>query len=192
MSGVSTLISTAAALALGIGGIGLVYAAWRTGNRLAAITGWGLSTGASCAWYLAVDLEFALVYTLALPALAVWPYIAREASRLAPKALPAAEHTPLDWRWRVAFRHAAHALVLLLVLPTLSLVSVVALSRMLALRTWVDDAGAAAISVFLLPALWAGLAHAYLATRRKAVIIGGTSITSAVFLGAALAVARPA
>ena len=180
------LIEFLGAVALCSTGLALVYRSWRSGNRWIALSGWTLTSSSTFALAPAVGAEFAVVYALSLPALLVWLFVAREASRLPSKNVASAAPTKLNWNFGAAARHTGLGVVLLVLLSAASLITAVAISRISALSGLLTESGAAALSIFLFPALWAVLMHSYLGVTRKLRLVVATLAASTGFMATAI------
>lgn len=183
------LIGFLGAVALCITGLALVYRSWRSGNRWLAFSGWTLTIASTFAFLPSVGAEFAVVYALSLPALLVWLFVAREASRLPSKNVSVAALTRVNWDFGAALRHTGHGAVLLVLLSVAALLTAVAISRISTQSGLLTESGAAALSIFIFPALWAVLMHSYLGAQRKLRLLVTTVAASAGLMATAILMA---
>ncbi|WP_162883997.1 hypothetical protein [Chromatocurvus halotolerans] len=147
---------------------------------MSSALGWALITSSVLAWIPAAGLQYGLVYALFAPALLVWPYVSREASRIPSRAGQQRPREASQWSVAQVIVNAGAAVVVALVLPLMAGVLTVFVSFQLP----VAGASQAAIGILLLPFLTALYVFLYLASRRRMqwLLVGaaGTSVLAAV------------
>lgn len=167
---------SALACLLSLAGMGLVYRGWKTSHGPSSAMGWAVAVAAALAWVPAVGVEYALVYACFFPALAVWPFIARQASWIAPKARGPRPRRRPHFDGVSAAANLGKAVVVAVGLPLAAGIAAVFVGFQLP----VTPSAQAATAIVLLPVFTAAFVWFYLASRRPArFLAAGTAATAA-------------
>ena len=153
--------------------IALLYKSWRAQSATHLVVALLIWIASSVMWSYAQGWEFGVFYTLCLPGILVWPFIARNQIILpAPKNIPLPR--PINFNLRSTASHIGHTVVVLVLLMLASVLVTLALCAIFPFSI----AGKLGLGVVLLPLLWGAAIYHYLATANKGVALGIYALAS--------------
>lgn len=153
--------------------VALLYKSWRAQSTTHFVVALLIWIASGVMWSYALGWEFGVLYTLCLPGILVWPFIARNQVILpAPRNIPLPR--PINLNLRSTATHIGHTAVVLVVLMLASVLVTLALCAILPFSI----AGKLGLGVVVLPMLWGAAIYHYLATANKGVALGIYALAS--------------
>ncbi|AXT40577.1 hypothetical protein D1814_18740 [Alteromonas sp. BL110] len=153
--------------------LGAIYKSWRDQASTYLYLGLIIWLVSAVCWSIAQGWEFGVLYTLCMPAILVWPFIALNQAFL-PKPKNVPEPRGFDFARHTVFVNAANYFVVLVVLLVVSVLITLGMCALLPFSI----AGQLATGTVLLPILWGLIVYHYLATAHKFKVIGAYAALS--------------